>query len=167
MKKYLSLILLILAFEAISGGIGHYNMNSVRDWYAHLNKPSFAPPNWVFPVVWSTLYAMIATAGWIIWRMPQGAARKKMQILFGGYMALSWGWSFVFFTFKAILAGFYWILAYDLVALLLIMTAWKEKRIVAYLMLPALAWTLFAAYLNYSYADLNKPVEPKAEIIGG
>ena len=34
-------------------------------------------------------------------------------------------------------------------------------------MLPALAWTLFAAYLNYSYADLNKPVEPKMEITGG
>ena len=165
MKKYLSLILLILAFEAISGGIGHYNMNSVKDWYAHLNKPSFSPPNWVFPVVWSTLYAMIATAGWFIWRMPQSAARKKLKILFGSYMALSWGWSFVFFTAKAMLAGLYWILAYDLVAVLLIMNAWKSKRIVAYLMLPALAWTLFAAYLNYAYWDLNPQVEPVTPVI--
>lgn len=167
MKKYLSLILLILAFEAISAGIGHYNMNSVRDWYATLNRPSFAPPNWVFPVVWSTLYAMIATAGWFIWRMPQGAERKKLKVLFASYMALSWGWSFIFFTLKAMLAGFYWILAYDLVAVLLIMNAWKSKRVVAYLMLPALAWTLFAAYLNYAYWELNPPPKPAPIIIDG
>ncbi len=165
MKKYISLILLIIAFEVISGGIGHYNMNSVQDWYAHLNKPSFSPPNWVFPVVWSTLYAMIAAAGWLIWRMPPGAERKKLKILFACYMAFSWGWSFVFFTAKAILGGFYWIVANDLVALLLIRAAWQPKRLVAYLMLPALAWTVFAAYLNYSYAMLNKPVDPNMIIL--
>ncbi|HYD18010.1 MAG TPA: TspO/MBR family protein [Patescibacteria group bacterium] len=134
-------------------------MESVREWYSTLNRPPVAPPNWVFPVVWTTLYAMIATAGWFIWRMPKGDVRRNLLVLFCVYMAFSWGWSFVFFTAKALLAGVYWILANDLVAVLLIMRAWKPKRIVAYLMLPSLAWTIFAAYLNFSYWQLNKTSE--------
>ena len=119
MKKYLSLILLILAFEAISGGIGHLNMNSVREWYATLNRPSFSPPSWVFPVVWTTLYAMIATAGWLIYRLPQGKNRTVLLALFGAYMMMSWGWSFVFFGAKLLFAGFVWIVLNDLLAIVL------------------------------------------------
>lgn len=155
MKKYISLILLILAFEAISGGIGHLNMNSVREWYATLQRPSFAPPNWVFPVVWSTLYAMIAMAGWFIWRMPESKERKQLLGLFCTYMLLSWGWSFVFFTAKSLFGGFVWILLYDVIALVLIAKAWRAQRVVAWLMLPALFWTLFAAALNFAYWQLN------------
>lgn len=157
MKKYLSLILLIIAFEIISGGIGHLNMGAVRGWYEELERPGFAPPNWVFPVVWTTLYVMIAAAGWVIWRMPQGRERKVLLTLFCVYMALSWGWSFVFFAAKQLFGGFLWIVAYDIVAVVLVVKAWRWKREVAYLMLPSLVWTIFAAVLNYSYWQLNSP----------
>jgi benzodiazapine receptor len=155
LKKYLPLILLILAFEIISGGIGHLNMGSVREWYVTLNRPSFAPPNWVFPIVWPMLYAMIATAGWFIWRMPQGRDRSQLLGLFCAYMLLNWGWSFVFFGAQAIFAGFVWIVVYDIIALALVIKAWKAERRVAYLMLPSLVWTVFAAVLNFAYWQLN------------
>jgi tryptophan-rich sensory protein len=155
MKKYISLIAVILAFEIISGGIGHLNMESVREWYSTLERPSFAPPNWVFPVVWTTLYAMIAGAGWVIWRMPPSSDRKQLLGLFTAYMLMSWGWSFVFFTAQSLLGGFIWIVVYDLIALVLVIKAWKAQRTVAWLMLPSLFWTLFAAALNFAYWQLN------------
>ena len=31
-------------------------------WYAALAKPSWTPPNWLFPVAWTVLYTMIAVA---------------------------------------------------------------------------------------------------------
>ncbi len=33
------------------------------DWYRNLSKPSWTPPDWVFPVTWTTLYLCMATAG--------------------------------------------------------------------------------------------------------
>ena len=156
MKKYLPLILLILLFEAVSGGIGHWQMGSVREWYPGLNRPSFAPPNWVFPIVWPTLYAMIATAGWFIWRMPQGRERKCLLGLLAAFMLFNWGWSFIFFGAKAMFAAFLWLLANDIIAVWLIAVAWRHERRVAWLMMPALCWMVFAAVLNYSYWQLNQ-----------
>jgi tryptophan-rich sensory protein len=36
------------------------------EWYEHLDKPLWTPPNWLFLPVWSALYLMIAIAGWLI-----------------------------------------------------------------------------------------------------
>ena len=36
--------------------------------YQSLEQPSWAPPPWLFGPVWTVLYAMIAVAGWLVWR---------------------------------------------------------------------------------------------------
>ena len=38
------------------------------DWYERLAKPSWRPPNWVFPPAWAVLYLTIAVSGWLVWR---------------------------------------------------------------------------------------------------
>ena len=32
-------------------------------WYQSLAKPAWTPPNWVFPVAWTTIYLCISFAG--------------------------------------------------------------------------------------------------------
>ena len=32
-------------------------------WYAGLKKPSWTPPNWLFPVAWTSLYICMSFAG--------------------------------------------------------------------------------------------------------
>ena len=32
-------------------------------WYLAQKRPSFTPPNWAFPVVWTVLYLLMAWAG--------------------------------------------------------------------------------------------------------
>ena len=40
-----------------------------------LAKPSWTPPDWLFPIAWTVLYFMIAIAGWLAWqREGVGAA---------------------------------------------------------------------------------------------
>ena len=46
-------------------------------WYAALSKPPFSPPNWIFAPVWSTLYIIIAIAGWRVWSIV--IVSDKMQ----------------------------------------------------------------------------------------
>ena len=122
------------------------------EWYATLTRPSFAPPNIVFPVVWTMLYALIAAAGWRIFR----SRRRDLIILFAVYMALNWTWSFVFFTWHQIGLGFSQIVILDIAACAIIVRAWKGERATAYLMIPPTLWTLFAAVLNGAYWVLNQ-----------
>ena len=32
-------------------------------WYESLAKPSWTPPNWAFPLAWTTIYLLVSFAG--------------------------------------------------------------------------------------------------------
>lgn len=155
MNKYLSLILWVAVFEAVSGLIGYATRPAVDGWYAALARPSFTPPNAVFPVMWTLLYALIATVGWYLWRHRRVADGRQRLTLFAVYMGLNWTWSFVFFGMGQLFAGFVWILAINAVWLLLMYALRDADRRVLTLMLPVLLWTLFAAVLNGAFWVLN------------
>ncbi len=40
----------------------------MRDWYPSLRHPVGTPPGWLFPVVWTPIYVVMAVAAWRIWR---------------------------------------------------------------------------------------------------
>jgi len=65
--KYLRLIIWILSLMLIGSLIGALTKGGVSGWYADINRSPLTPPNYVFGIAWSILYAMIATSGWIIW----------------------------------------------------------------------------------------------------
>ncbi len=122
-------------------------------WYQALKKPSWTPPNWVFPVVWTILYAMIATAGWFVWEAGGGASAA--MVIWGVGLVLNALWSYIMFGRQNIS------LALAEVALLWIATAafipaaisWDERA--AYLFVPYLLWVTIAAALNYKVWRLN------------
>lgn len=56
----------VLACEA-AGGIGSiFTADRLRDWCPKLEKPSFNPPGWNFGPVWTTLYAMMGIAFYLV-----------------------------------------------------------------------------------------------------
>ena len=149
------LLVWIAAFEAVSYVIGAATRGEVYGWYAGLEAPSFAPPNMVFPVMWSLLYAMIAAAGWLIWRERAAPGGRARVTLFALYIAFNWSWMFVFFSLHMLFGGLVWIIIVDALALAVILHCWNGPRAAALLMIPPLVWTAFATHLTAAYWILN------------
>jgi tryptophan-rich sensory protein len=73
----------------------------VRGWYTKIRKPDYVPPNAVFPIAWTTLYADIAvTSAAVIDRFRadgQDAKARAYAAALGASLVLNAGWSWVFF----------------------------------------------------------------------
>lgn len=74
----------------------------VQGWYTTIRKPRYVPPNAVFPIAWTTLYADIAvTSAAAITRFRadgrEGKARAYTAAL-GANLVLNAAWSWVFFA---------------------------------------------------------------------
>jgi translocator protein len=151
-----TLLIWILVFEAVSACIGMSTQSAVDGWYAGLVRPSFAPPNIVFPVMWSILYALIASTGYLLWLQRTGADGRAAWWCFVFYMAFNWSWSFVFFTGHQLLAGLIWIVIINLLTLVMMRLSWRQDKRPVMLLIPVLCWTLFAAALNAAYWWLNR-----------
>jgi translocator protein len=131
-----------------------FTFQGLTHWYPALVKPSFTPPNAVFPLVWTFLYALMTLSFWRVLR--SGAEGKRQALLtFGVQLALNLAWSWVFFGLRAPWGGVAVILAL-IGAIVLTMRAFRPlDRAAAYALTPYLVWVCFAAALNLSIALNN------------
>ena len=123
-------------------------------WYAGLNKPSWTPPNWAFPVVWALLFALNAWAGWMIWEAV-GASRPDVLALYIGSLVLNAAWSWLFFGRRRMDMALIDVAALWLSIALLIGLFAPISATAAWLLVPYLAWVSFAAFLNLTMLRLN------------
>ena len=70
----------------------------LKTWYPSLRKPSWTPPNWAFPLAWTTLYAAMGAASWLVWRDGGIAEHPLPLALYAAQLLLNWAWSPLFFT---------------------------------------------------------------------
>ena len=73
--QYPALIVFVVLCFAAAGTGGFF---SPDDWYASLNRPSYAPPNWVFGPVWTVLHLIMAVAGWLAWKSNVSAGKARV-----------------------------------------------------------------------------------------
>lgn len=152
MRRSFKLLLWVGLYLAVGFGIGQMTQGSIDTWYQALNKPSFNPPNWIFPVMWSILYVMTAIAGWRLWDV---SAPKNLKLIFIVYTLMNWAWTPIFFGLHQIELAFFWIVALSVLNALFIYKAWPMVRLSAVLVVPLLCWTTFAGVLNYMIWTLN------------
>jgi len=124
-------------------------------WYAALEKPSWVPPNWAFPVVWTLMYGMIAAAGWIVWSVAEPGAATLPLVLWALQLALNALWSPVFFGLKRMDLGMVVVSGMWISIAATIVAFWPISGIAAGLMVPYLVWVSIAAALNYAVWKLN------------
>ncbi len=146
-------------FVALCLGIGALGAavvaTSVDTWYADLIKPSFTPPDGVFGPVWTTLYVLMAVAAWRVWRTADRDTRRGALTLFALQLALTLGWTAVFFGLQKIGAALATIVVLD-VGVVVTMLAFRSiDRWAGLLMVPYLAWVSFATVLTIAIWRLN------------
>jgi tryptophan-rich sensory protein len=151
-KPWIVTVPLILLLGLASGWLS--NSGYGNSWFDALAKPAFMPPAWVFPLAWTLLYILmgIAVAKVIARDTP---ARRPALILFVVQLILNLAWSPVFFGLHQARAGFAIIALLTLGVAVTILLFARVRRSAALLMLPYLAWLVFAACLNLAIVRLN------------
>lgn len=153
--KHILRYLLCIGISLAAGGIGSLATNSkIPTWYASLDKPSFNPPSWVFAPVWTTLYILMGTALYLVWR-SEGAAKHRAYIAFFVQLALNTLWSIVFFGLESPLLGVTVIFALLAAIIWTMYEFYKIRRISCYLLVPYIAWVSFATCLTIAVAIMN------------
>lgn len=152
----LKLIIAILICEII-GMIGSlFTIPAIAGWYAHLVKPEFAPPNWIFGPVWTLLFMLMGIAMYLVWK--NGLDRRDIKIAFGVFacqLFLNSLWSIIFFGLRSPGEAFVEIIFLWLAILVTIIVFSKISKPAAWLLVPYMLWVSFAVFLNYSIWVLN------------
>ncbi len=125
-------------------------------YYTTLQKPSWNPPDWLFPPVWTVLFILMG----ISLSMVLGAGIEKSEVrrgvvLFGIQLFLNLGWSATFFGMRSPLGGFAEILVLWLAIVATMAAFARVSSKAAILLVPYLVWVSFASYLTFTIARLN------------
>jgi tryptophan-rich sensory protein len=147
----------VLACEAVGLLGGWVTRTSVDTWYPTLAKPWFTPPDWLFPPVWTLLYALMGAAAALVWMAEPVSRRRRRWAMgvFGAQLGLNLAWSSVFFGLQTVDGGLIVIVP------LWISIVWTMERfarirsVAAWLLAPYLAWVSYAAALNIALVQLN------------
>jgi len=141
-----------------AGGIGSlFTKSSLSTWYPLLAKPGFTPPSWVFPIVWTSLYLMMGSSLYLVWKKTFIKPRLKRAFnIFGIQLVLNVAWSAAFFGFRSPLLGLYVIAALWAAILITIHRFYRNSHLAAKLLVPYFIWVTFAAVLNFFIWKLNK-----------
>ena len=158
MSKLYKILVMVVTCLVIGYLSSNVTQTSVNTWYPTLNKPFFTPPNWAFPVAWTTLYIFMGVAAGLVWSRIEyetDVVRKGLTY-FAIQLALNALWSYLFFGLKNPLLALaeivlLWLMIYETY-----IQFKKVDKIAGYLFIPYLIWVTYATALNASIWWLNK-----------
>jgi len=151
-NKYLSLFLILLITFTASA-IGGFTTTSFKEpWYSEIILPSFNPPSWVFPPVWTILYIMMSVAIWKIWINTFDLKILKLYFI---HLFFNGTWSIIFFGFHQIGLALINLIIILIFIILLMRNYLKRDKISFYLMLPYFFWSSYALILNTTIFIIN------------
>lgn len=157
MKKNNLYDLLIFTLSAeLAGVLSSLFAGNISAVYQTLEKPPLSPPDWVFPVVWIILYALMGISAYLVYRSDSEPVRVKSALrIYWLQLLINFSWSIVFFRFQAFWAAFVVLIILLILVITMLVKFAKIRPAAALVCVPYLLWLLFAAYLNVTTALLN------------
>ena len=122
--------------------------------YNSLVQPSWAPPSFLFPIVWTILYILMGISYGIL--KSNSLLDAKSSNIYYLQLFVNALWSIFFFAFKWRLFSFFWILLLIILVYLMIRNFYAKNKLSGLLQLPYLLWIIFASFLNLTVYLLNK-----------
>lgn len=152
-KTYTFWVLLTEAVGALSGWLSRDGM---QIYMQTIEKPPLSPPGWVFPIVWTILYALLGFGAARIWLAPASGERSRSLNLFITQLVINFFWSLIFFNLQAFGFALVWLLLLWGLVLGMIVCFWKVDPLAGKVQIPYLLWLSFAGYLNFGVWMLNR-----------
>jgi len=155
MNKWIRILIFILICQ-LAGLIGSiFTIPKITTWYVNLQKPSFAPPDWLFGPVWTTLFALMGISLYWVWGKQLEKSFRRAISFFGLQLVLNNLWSFFFFGLENPLAGLIEIMLLWIAIAVTIFEFYKLSKRAGLILLPYIIWVTIAAILNYYILVLN------------
>ena len=148
-KSLIISIFIPLLVGAISSFISMPFMN-----YNNLIQPLFAPPGWLFPIVWTILYFLMGISSYLILESNSYTKEEAHKIYFL-QLLVNGLWSIFFFVLKWRLLSSIWLALLIILIIIMIIQFYRINKTAGILQVPYLLWCLFAIYLNISIYLLN------------
>lgn len=139
-----------IGITAVAAAVGSAASVQSPEFYAQLQRPSWAPPAAVFGPVWTLLYLMMGIAAFLVWRERGWSGARGALALYLVQLAANALWTWLFFAWRQ--GG----LAFAEILLLLALIAatiaafWRIRPLAGALLLPYLAWVSFATFLTWA-----------------
>ncbi len=149
------LIFLVLVTLSI-GQLGDYFTTAESFiWYHQLIKPSWTPPDFIFPIVWTSLYTLMAVAAWLVWRGKKPGYRNAL-IFWSVQLVINAIWTPLFFGQQDIVYG---LVVIDILWIFLLITMvmfFRRSFWAGLFMFLYFVWISFAAVLNFLLLQMNR-----------
>ncbi|MEM7746061.1 MAG: TspO/MBR family protein [Pseudomonadota bacterium] len=126
-------------------------------WYEKLNRPSWTPPNWLFPVAWTVMYVAMSVAAARV--APLGGSGTAMA-LWALQIAFNTLWTPIFFGLRRIKGAIPVVLCLWGAVFATGMAFLQLDLIAGLLFVPYIVWCTVAAALNIAMWRLNPDVKP-------
>jgi tryptophan-rich sensory protein len=117
------------------------------EWYRSLDRPSWTPPDWVFPVAWTCLYVLMS---WSAARVAQLPGSGQAMAFWALQIALNTLWTPVFFGLRRMRAGMVVLVFLWLAVAATLVAFWQLDPVAGLMFVPYLVWCSIAAALNWS-----------------
>lgn len=126
------------------------------EWYRGLAKPTWTPPDWVFPVAWTVLYISMSYAAARVAGLSGTVAATGQALAFWSLqIALNTLWTPIFFGLRNMRAGLIVIVLLWLAVAATMISFARIDWFAGLLMAPYLLWVSIAAALNRAVLKLN------------
>ncbi len=111
-------------------------------------------PKFIFPIVWSILYLIMAISLYVISESYDKDKNKAIKIYFIQLIVNSL-WTLIFFGLNLYTLSYIWIILLILLVIIMIIKFYNINKIIGLINIPYLLWLLFALYLNFTISLIN------------
>ena len=142
MKKFLKFLVIVIPWF-----IGGLIFRSDGNFYKSINKPFFAPPSIIFPIVWTILYILIAISIYMVYKDNNFSETKGYnKALLINYVSNQF-FSFLFFTLKSPFLALIDTVIVLISSLFLYYETKELNKKASNFLIPYIIWNAFATIL--------------------
>lgn len=136
---------------------GTFTPQPGSEWYYQvLNKPSWNPPDWLFPPAWTLFFLLMGIALYlVVMQWNENKLVKGALAVFGVQLLLNLAWSALFFGLHSPLFALVDIVLLWFAIVLTIVKFRAISPLAGNLLIPYLLWVSFASFLNFTIWQLN------------